>query len=348
VPIQQINSSLSFVTDVAAAVPLKANQNPKPCFEGQQPGHDGFRLEAQERDQLISKDAKSAEVIFPYLNGDELLSGDCKYIPRSIIDFENRSMDVAARYKLAFEHLKKAVLPKWQANAADEKSKTGKDAGEHQNRLKTWWLLKRPREAMLEAIRPLPRYIVCARVTKRPIFEFLHSHIRPDSSLTVFTFADDYSFGILQSGIHWLWFTTKCSTLTERFRYTSDTVFDTFPWPQSPTLKNIRAVAEAALALRTLRHEIMQANGWSLRELYKSLETPGENRLRTAHAALDTAVRAAYGMKASEDILAFLLKLNLELADKEAKGEAITPPGLPAFVPKPSDFVSKDCVGVPS
>jgi hypothetical protein len=113
-------------------------------------------------------------------------------------------------------------------------------------------------------------------------------------------------------------------------------------------LKNIRAVAEAALALRTVRREIMQANGWSLRELYKSLETPGENRLRTAHAALDTAVRAAYGMKASEDILAFLLKLNLELADKEAKGEAITPPGLPAFVPKPADFVSKDCVGVPS
>ena len=48
----------------------------------------------------------------------------------------------------------------------------------------------------------------------------------------VFPFADDYSFGILQSGIHWAWFTAKCSTLTERFRYTSDTVFDTFPWPQ--------------------------------------------------------------------------------------------------------------------
>src|SRR5665213_1020145 len=395
VPIQQINSSLSFVTDVAAAVPLKANQNPKPCFEGQQPGHNGFRLEAQERDQLISKDAKSAEVVFPYLNGDELLSGDCKHIPRSIIDFENRSMDVAARYKVVFEHLKKAVLPKWQANAADEKSKTGKDAGEHQNRVKTWWLLKRPREAMLEAIQPLPRYIVCARVTKRPIFEFLHSHIRPDSSLTVFTFADDYSFGILQSGIHWLWFTTKCSTLTERFRYTSDTVFDTFAWPQfemgsatvpvaesgvapdsrstkissakmsdarsfrrdaenrrrdarapQDAIEKIRSVTETARALRTLRHEIMQDNGWSLRELYKSLETPGGNRLRDAHAALDAAVRAAYGMKPAEDILAFLLKLNLELADKESDGKSITPPGLPAFVKDPKTFISEDCVNV--
>ncbi len=111
-------------------------------------------------------------------------------------------------------------------------------------------------------------------------------------------------------------------------------------------LQKIRAVAGAARALRNLRHEIMDANGWSLRELYKSLETPGENRLRTAHAALDAAVRAAYGMKPDEDILAFLLKLNLELAAKEAKGEPIAPPGLPAFVPEPEDFVSQDCVTI--
>ena len=52
-------------------------------------------------------------------------------------------------------------------------------------------------------------------------------------------------------------------------------------------------------------------------------------------------------MKPDEDILAFLLKLNLKLAAKEAKGEAITPPGLPAFVPEPESFVSRDCVRAP-
>ena len=90
----------------------------------------------------------------------------------------------------------------------------------------------------------------------------------------------------------------------------------------------------------------MQENGWSLRELYRSLETPGYNKLRDAHAALDAAVRASYGMKETEDILAFLLNLNLELAAKETKGESITPPGLPSWVPRPADFVSKNCVAV--
>jgi len=339
--IEVISPALSAGTDVTAAIGLRANQHPKPCFEGQQPGHNGFRLEPQVRRQMLLKDEKTAEVTYPYLNGDELLSGAA---PRFIIDFGSRAMDQAARYSLAFEHLRREVLPKWQADAKTEHAKTGKEAGEHQNRLQTWWLLKRPRQQMLDAVLPLPRYIVCARVTKRPIFEFLSSRIRPDSSLTVFAFADDYSFGILQSGIHWAWDAAKCSTLAATFRYTSDTVFDTFPWPQSPKPAQVRAVAERARALRALRRQIMAANGWSLRKLYRTLETPGANRLRDAQTALDSAVRVAYGMEASEDPLAFLLSLNLELADLEAKGQKITPPGLPASIPDPADFLSGDCI----
>jgi hypothetical protein len=135
-------------------------------------------------------------------------------------------------------------------------------------------------------------------------------------------------------------------TSTAPFRHTSDTVFDTFPWPQSPTLAQVRAVTESARSLRALRREIMAANGWSLRDLYRTLETPGTSRLRDVHAALDAAVRSAYGMKEKEDILAFLLAQNLELADKEAQGEQITPPGLPAPAGEAAEFMSKDCVTV--
>ena len=94
--------------------------------------------------------------------------------------------------------------------------------------------------------------------------------------------------------------------------------------------------------------EIMAANGWSLRDLYRTLETPGTNRLRDAQAALDSAVRAAYGITDAEDILAFLLNLNQECADKESKGRSITAPGLPGFVPNPKDFATDDCIKPPS
>ncbi|HVM50676.1 MAG TPA: type IIL restriction-modification enzyme MmeI, partial [Candidatus Acidoferrum sp.] len=170
------------------------------------------------------------------------------------------------------------------------------------------------------------------------------SAIHPDNMLIVFPFADDYSFGILQSGIHWAWFKARCSTLKGDFRYTSDTVFDTFPWPQSPTLAQVKAVAEAARSLRALRRGIMQSSGWSLRDLYRTLETPGTNRLRDAHAALDSAVRAAYVMKGAEDTLAFLLRLNLDLAAKESAGESVTPPGRPCFISNAEDFITADCI----
>ena len=71
------------------------------------------------------------------------------------------------------------------------------------------------------------------------------------------------------------------------------------------------------------------------------------NRLRDAHAALDSAVRAAYGMNATEDPLAFLLHLNLELADNEANGKPITAPGLPVWVPNAAEFTSADCIAAP-
>ena len=106
----------------------------------------------------------------------------------------------------------------------------------------------------------------------------------------------------------------------------------------------MKAVAEAAVSLRALRREIMAANGWFLSDLYRTLETPGTNRLRDAQAALDIAVRTAYGMSAGEDTLAFLLRLNLDLAVRESAGESITAPGLPAFIPHSGDFITPDCI----
>lgn len=124
-------------------------------------------------------------------------------------------------------------------------------------------------------------------------------------------------------------------------------VFDTFPWPQEPTKKQMRAVADAAVALRQLRRETMAKLDWSLRDLYRSLEEPGANPLRDAHAALDTAVRAAYGMGKNDDILTHLLALNHACAEKEKAGHKITPPGLPLPPEEHAAFITEDCIEAP-
>src|SRR5260370_36945900 len=74
----------------------------------------------------------------------------------------------------------------------------------------------------------------------------------------------------------------------------------------------------AAVNLRNVRRNVMANNGWSLRNLYRTLEVPGTNLLRDAQAELDQAVRAAYGMSAHQETLRFLLDLNSRAGKQEA------------------------------
>lgn len=345
--VDTITSALTSGADASVALELAAITDTKLCFEGQQPGHKGFRIGLSESRELLQGDPTAAGILFPYLNGNALLSGKFEEQPEFIIDFGEVSIFDASKHPRALQIVKERVLPDWQKNAEDEKKETGKDGGEHQNRLKTWWQLKRRRTDMLRAIAPLSRYAVCVRHTKRPLFTFIDKRYRPDSALTVFAFEDDYSFGILQSNVHWIWFLARCSTIKRDFRYTNDTVFTSFPWPQAVTSSQILAVAMAARDLRLLRAELAEDHGMSYRELYRMLELPGASPLKDAHEKLDKAVRDAYGMKKSDDALSFLLSLNKLLADKEARGETVLGPGVPPNLVDKSTLVTTDRLAAP-
>lgn len=95
-----------------------------------------------------------------------------------------------------------------------------------------------------------------------------------------------------------------------------------------------------------MQREVMSEHGWSLRELYRTLDDPGDNPLREMHALLDKAVRAAYGFAAKADPLAALLELNLACAAREKAGDPITPPGLPPHDPEGFGFITSDCINV--
>ena len=364
-----IGSSLSFDTNVTQAQTIKANAARGGCYQGQTHGHKGFLLcpekdskKGQKKDPennghtKIIADNKNSGVLFPYLIAEELIGQKDSLPQRYVIDFGSLDQLEAASHTELFNHIERQVLPDRQEKAKeeqrrnDEAIKKNSDARineHHANFLEKWWQLSWPRKKMLQHIQGLSRYIVCGRVTLRPIFDFVSPQIRPNDSLEVFPYEDDYSFGILQSGIHWAWFTNRCSTLTGRYRYTSNTVFDSFPWPQEPEYNAVKEVADAAVELRHERRSIKHKYDYSYRELYRRLELPGDNPLKGFHENLDLAVRKAYGMQKTDKPLDFLLRLNQKVVKMEEKGKPVVGPGLPPEPDGKSGFITNDCLRMP-
>ena len=346
---KKINSALSSKISVKNAYVLKANRKPKRCFVGQAPQSRGFFLLKKEYKNFIEKNKHNDEVIFPFLTGREFLNlkRNQKQSKRFMIDFGQMSILEARKYKEPFQHIQSIVLPKVKNKAENEIKKYGKPK-DWNNHLNHWWQHWRSRPDLLKAISKIRRYIVVSRTVKKPaIFEFISNDIHISDTVVAFDFEDNYSFGILQSTIHLEWLESSGGTLKGDFRYTGDTVFSTFPWPQKPTKAQIRKISSAVNNLMKIREETMLKNDWGLRELYNTLDIHGKNPLREAHKQLDEAVRQAYGMKKSEDILEFLLNLNTELHKKEEKGLEVAGPGLPQSVKGSKEFISKDCIKLP-
>jgi SAM-dependent methyltransferase len=337
-----LNSTLSDQEDVSGAVALLSNKTPQRCFQGVVPGYPKFVISLEELDRLRSETVNGWHALRPYLIGRDLLTG-IGQPSRGIIDFDSWDQFKARRYDAAFRHVEQHVLPEVEQKVRSAKGTDMHDARtEHLNR---WWQFWNVRQGLRAAIRRLQgRYLVCSRVTKRPIFCFVSSQIVPDCALQAFAFDDDYSFSVLQSNLHWLWFITKCSKLKSDFRYTVESVFDTFPWPQSPSAKQIEAVAKAGREVRRVRAEALAKITGGLRAVYRTLELPGANPLKDAHATLDAVVLDAYGFSAKKDLLAQLLDLNLQVARDIEAGEEVTPPGIPSSYPDPSRLVTDDCI----
>ncbi len=263
----------------------------------------------------------------------------------NVIDFAAMDQLDARSFAGAFEHVEREVLPHVRGLADKEQKRTGNASGQDQTWLDRWWLHFRSRQEMHASLKGLSRYMCCVGVTKRPIFCFIDSAIRPDKSLFVFTFEDDYSFGIIQSAAHIEWFLAKSSKLKADHRYTPSSVWDTFPWPQSPAPADVEAVAAAAVAVRGVRSDALTKLKGGLRGLYRTLDQPGKNPLRDAHAALDAAVLRAYGFPKKADLLASLLDLNQLVSEREQAGEPVTAPGVPdGYAGNPAGLITRDCV----
>ena len=357
---QRISSSLSESTDVSSAKPLSSNRIPKHVFQGQTASNKAFVLPPQEAREFIDRNERNREVIFSYLRGDDMLSNPSGRPEDYVIDFEKHNLLSAQSYEKVFQRIESRVLPDRLQKAAEEeeRNKVMRQANpkarinrHYQNALTSWWKHIYGRGDLKRAVSPLTRYVIASRTSLYHVFEFVSPEIVISDGIQAFTFDDDYTFGVLQSQFHWLWWKAQGGsrgTLNPRTTYVPK-IFDTFPFPQQPDPDQVKTVAEAGREIHEYRRENMAVwEDLSLREMYRLLEKlPGKYELRDLHETLDQAVLAAYGFDSEADILEQLLALNFAVAAKLEAGEHVTAPGIPPDYPDPAELISAGCIQAP-
>lgn len=121
-----------------------------------------------------------------------------------------------------------------------------------------------------------------------------------------------YHFGILTSNVHMAWVRAVCGRLEMRYRYSSDIVYNNFPWP-TPTDEQKAKIEQTAQAILDARALYPDS---SLADLYDEVTMPPE--LRKAHQANDRAVMQAYGFKTMTEssCVAELMKMYQKLTKR--------------------------------
>ena len=113
--------------------------------------------------------------------------------------------------------------------------------------------------------------------------------IAHDSTATI-AGADDYLFGILQSAMWMAWVRAIGGRIKSDYRISNEQVYNTFPWPDSPSPAGRGRVEAAAGEVLRVRADFSEA---TLADLYAPLTMPAP--LVRAHGALDKAVDELYG-----------------------------------------------------
>ena len=122
-----------------------------------------------------------------------------------------------------------------------------------------------------------------------------------------------YHLGILQSIVHIIWTKAFCGYKDRRIRYSTEVVYNNFPWPiVSEKLRT--KIEKAASNILTIRSKYFDS---TIADLYDDIAMPKD--LRVAHNSLDKLVYEAYGMSAKtseEDVLAHLCDLYDKISSK--------------------------------
>ncbi len=210
--------------------------------------------------ELIAKDPRNAERIFPYIGGEEANDGATYAHHRYVINFGDmplRRSDLGESWRHADGHqrnqwLRTGIVPTdfpepvaadWPdvLRIVEEKVKPERTRRKPDGSFalrdplpQRWWHYADKRPALsraLEAIRDMDRVLVRSLTSKHFAFAFLPQGMVYDQTQIVFAFTSSSAFGAISSRVHEVWASFFGATLEDRPRYNIVDCFETFPFP---------------------------------------------------------------------------------------------------------------------
>lgn len=229
-------------------------------------------LSSEEKELIESNLPDSKNWIRRYLGGDGFLNGEMRYClwlkdcpPEKL----NAMPEIMRRIKLVREMRLKST-----------KEATRKKA-------ETPTLFTEDRQPLKGNYITIPR--TSSENRKYIPIGYLESSIVASNDLQIVPNGSLFEFGVLTSIQHMAWVKYTCGRLKSDIRYSALYTFNTFPWPENPTEKQIKAIETAAQKVLDTR---LQFPNSSLAVLYDPLTMPPA--LTKAHNELDKAVDLAY------------------------------------------------------
>lgn len=283
--------------------------------------------------QLLTKNPKNGERIFPYIGGEEINDNPTHVHHRFVINFADwplRRDNCGKKWVDASEGERKAwlrggVVPSdypspvamdWpdllrivEKKVKPERMQLREDADGGRLRL-FWWLFGRARPELYSTIARLKRVLVNSQVSQYLAFAFLPSNWVYSHAVNIFALETDSTFATLQSRIHEVWARFFASSLEERLRYTPSDCFETFPFPVG--FETDPALEAVGREYYEFRAALMVRNNEGLTKTYNRFHDPEEAsadilHLRKLHASMDRAVLDAYAWTGIHPTCEFLL-----------------------------------------
>ena len=248
-------------------------------------------------ERLIAENPKNAEVIIPYIGGEEVNSSSTHAHHRYVINFGERSEEKCRR--------------EWSDLMAivERKVKPGRLAQNREIRARYWWRFGETCPALYQAIAGCERVLVNLFTCSLHSFAFVESSRIFANSLNVFALPPASGLPLLQSRVHEVWAKVMSSSMKDDIRYGPTDCFETFPFPTAllDSTANDPAHASTRQSLESIgeryhqfRAQLMVANNEGLTSTYNRFHDPAETssdllELRILHGEMDQAVLNAYG-----------------------------------------------------